>query len=172
MWYALFMPKPTDIAPAKLEEWERLWTERIARDPQTFCDERAHECYLAGSWLWERLLELGLEEKDAETQTLAMGQVCVGRPDSWEVAKTVLQDVHSGKRWLPGEKLASALLSGQLSDHFGPGGEGRNIPETLKTLGVSSMQELFDRLGVKNIAEAEAKVRAELARLESKGVPR
>lgn len=94
---------------------------------------------------------------------MASGQICFGRSDPWLVASILLYDFDKGVKYKPGRELALGLTSGQLSGHFGPGGELRGPADMMRNLGVTSMEGLLKRFGATTVEELKEKLEAKLA---------
>jgi len=161
-------PRPLGATDEKIAEWE-LKLKNQGPPGMSFgprYEAMAREAFYAGCWLRERLMERDVDPLLRRKSCASLGQISHGR-DPWLVARIMLDDFEKATYYEPGLELGDALLRGELSAHFGPGGEGRSKHEMMELLEIGSLQELLDRYGVKTPAELKAKLETEIAKITS-----
>ena len=106
------------IDPEKLDRYEKKWEEdKVTEEGKKFVriaggEQRAHDIFISGEWLWDELASLGCDAELCGEICFANGQKCWVSQDAWEVAIRTLEQFREHGAWdEPGKKLAEKLCN-------------------------------------------------------------
>jgi len=167
------MPRPKTVTDEQMAAWQARLDACPDEPPFDYTPEiiaARNEAVCAGYWLDERLeAETSLTPNERATTRHSFGQICVGR-DPWKVADSIALLCKHGAR-IPalGRVLARKLLDGELDGIFGPGATtntAANAANAMKLLGFKNLQDILRMTGSKTVAEAKAKLQAQIDDME------
>lgn len=92
------MPRPNDLDPEFLKDWEKRKKDLIANCPPEMAHLYANpavrdkllEINLAGHWLHTELAKKGVEDDKIQRLCFVFGQKCMMAPDVWNLAQKTL----------------------------------------------------------------------------------
>lgn len=113
-------PRPPDLTPEKLAEYEQSRQEWLAEEGHTLLRIPPAEIWYSGCWLKEKLLELNCPEDLAERIGWAVGQRQAANPDAWQVVYTALENYKKGEWEEPGEELGLKIMKEQFGENPTP----------------------------------------------------